>query len=273
MSIRGSFAVGAVVIGALALAPAAPAAIFYYASGDSVNAGTQGTVEASCGVGRALGGGVFSQGLYGTTNINSSVPDDGADGDLLPNDGWIAFVDGISGVIVSASVACVDGKPGDALKFRTTERSVGSGKTKELVASCPDRYKVTGGGVSNTGGFEDVFLRSSRPVSKGIAWEGEVKNVDDSAVTMTVHAICSKGRFARDLDYPKGRGKAKAGQQGFKKVGCGGGKSVAGGIRVGKGSFLVNGFGLVNDGTGAQAFVDATGSNAVRFKVYAVCRG
>jgi hypothetical protein len=265
---------GAVLAGAVAAGPAQAAAIGYYAAGNSVSAGTQNVVSIACGTGHVLGGGVFSQGSYNSTRINALNLTDGPDADTRANDAIIGYVDGLSGIVISARVACLGGKAGDALKYRTKNTQVKAGKSKTVIANCPDGYKVTGGGEENGGGFGEAALKVSRPVHKGTAWQAGIKNLTPTSLFLQAESICAKGRFAKRLSYSQKTAEVPAGTQDAKAVDCAGNKTeVGGGVSVGDGSFLVNGLGVVTDGSGTLAWVDATGSDPVKFKTYAVCHG
>jgi hypothetical protein len=272
MRMRGIVMAGTVALAtAIGAAPASAVTINYYGSGDSVAMGTQDSVQTGCVTGKALGGGIFVTGAYNTARINTAGLNDGPDMDSKPDDAWIGFVDGLTGNTISANVACLQGAPGEALKYRTEEGIVGVGKTKSLVAECPKGYSVTGGDASNNAGFGDAALKGTLPIQKGTAWEGITKNIGAGPVHLRTIAICAKGGFARKLSYRSKKNTADAGQEESAEVGCAGnGKIIGGGVKVGKGSFVVNSVGMAGPDF-SRSFVDATGANPVKFTSYGVC--
>jgi hypothetical protein len=219
-----------------------------------------------------LGGGITSSGGYDSSQVNAAYPADGSDSpDDRIDDAWRGYIDASVGVTMTLRIVCLQGSVADGLKYRARSVRVPA-HTTSLAAPCPNGYQVTGGGVTNSGVFDEVELKESRPAKGGEAWKGTVRNVSNHRKALLVYAICANGRVARHLSYRHSGGTAPAGNQASEQTNCPGGSgAIAAGVRVKANNSNVNSFQLVGPGT--TSYVDAGGLSDVKWTNYAVCLG
>lgn len=157
------------------------------------------TETATCDLsqGFVTGGGVRTIGASSEWSLNATYPEDGGDGDTMPNDAWRTFTfhrEGPARTIL-ADVVCMKGKQPSYVVNQLA--SVEQPKTK-LRAKCPKGKSVTGGGGFVSGGTDDSHITSTRPYDskkdKGkVPDDGwEVKFFDDNGVTQDyrAYAVC-----------------------------------------------------------------------------------
>lgn len=253
--------------------PASGATINYVEESIGVSGGTQGGLEADCADGeRALGGGILSTGNYDTSDLNASYPTDGPDSNERSDDAWRAYIDAYDLVSITVKVACVGGNPTKNLKYRDDVARVPKGATKALRVGCPRGYKVTSGGVSNSGVFEQAELKTSRPVDGNTSWEGAIRNLTSHRLKIFVSAVCARGSFAKGLAYRQKTREADPDSQAAALSNCPvGGTAVGGGVRV-KGALSNVNTNVINVSS-SISYVDATGGNPVEFTNYLICHG
>jgi hypothetical protein len=266
-------AVSCLALALVGAPPATAATISDYQAEESVSAGTQGYVQADCPDGqRALGGGVVSSGAYDSSYVNATYPEDGQDAKDRRDDAWRTYVDALSNVDITARVVCLDGKAAKSLKYLREIKHVPEGGTRSVRASCPQGYKVTGGGLSNSGVFDEAEVKGTRPVDRNTAWEGTVRNISTHTEKIFVDVVCARGAFAKGLKYRDENGKADPHTQSSVATDCpGGGTATGAGVLVKRAASNVNT--VITTDDSSQAYVDATGSKPVRFTNYVICHG
>jgi hypothetical protein len=234
--------------------------------------GTQGFVQSDCSEGaRALGGGGTADSGYNTAYVNATYPEDGPDANEKRDDAWRVYVDALETVSVSVSVVCLEGKAAKSLKYMREVKHLPEGTTRSARAPCPPGYKVTGGGVSNSGVFNEAKVKATRPVKRNTAWEGTVRNISTHNEKIFVYAVCARGSFAKDLAYRDEDGKAGPHtSESVVTVCLHGGKATGSGVRVRRGPSNVNRTDPTR-GDAAVADVDAIGSEPIKFTNYVIC--
>ena len=171
-------------------------------SSESISTG-QVTVQAHCRENEQVsGGGVLSSGVYGDARINGSYPVDAGDGDSVPDDGWGATVDNVSGATVDVTVYAICGSLD--LAYREKDLTVGQVVTK---IGCPGSRRVVGGGASSAGTFaQATYLDNDYPFDT----DSDHDSIPDNAwlvytqdtlftggITGKGYSICAKGAKLR----------------------------------------------------------------------------
>jgi hypothetical protein len=277
MGIRRALVLAGALAMALAWASSAHAIeLTYVSENESVSAGTQSLgddSQANCPAGtRAAGGGIVSSGAYNSSYVNSLYPAEGFDGNDREDDAFRVYLDALQNVTLTGRAVCVGGPAADKLRYKQERTKVAAGKAKTLRASCPGSSKVTGGGLQNSASFGDAELKTTRPVNRGRAWEGTMRNLGTTRQKMWVTAICASGKLAKGLSYRHTEETAGAGTQTSASTDCPGNDlATSGGVKVTKAASNVNSV-YPDDGGGAsQSYVDAGPGGPVSFTNYAVC--
>jgi hypothetical protein len=182
-------AILAMATGASAVAPT------YTSHSNNVAAGTSDEVFAVCpDATRTVGGGAFNSGSTVEDEIKSSAPFDGqSDNDTKPDDGWgVAGNASVSGQrSLTAYAICAAGK----IKYAGESKEVPKSRKRSVVAECPRRSHILGGGVKapHNASTEILLLSSfTGPGFPAKTWSGTVQNGSNKDIRMKTWAICGK---------------------------------------------------------------------------------
>lgn len=123
--------------------------------------------------------------------INASYPIDNGDRGKTPDDGWAIYYDNFENgsIQVSARAICGPMMP----RYRRTGFVAPAGRYVTTRAACPRGTFVWGGGASNRGPFNTMYLSESGPYRKR-RWESTVANVGGRRYSGVAHAICGSKR-------------------------------------------------------------------------------
>jgi hypothetical protein len=183
----------------LATAGEAGATISYVSDSSGVAANTPDDVASPCPAGtRVVGGGAHLNGTNLETEIATSLPYDGGDGDDKPDDGWYAIGNaGPSADTITASAQCSNT---GRLKYVASKRKSLDGR-RTAKAECPDGYRVVGGGAGIGIASSSTLIRMASSVPRGVGtpskkddgWSGTIDNATAGSPKMRTRAICARG--------------------------------------------------------------------------------
>ncbi len=251
--------------------PAQGSALSFEAAVSSVADGTQGEVRVEClGNERVLGGGVAMATGSDTGWVNATHPADGSDPDGKSDDAWLGYVDATSPVSATTTATCIGGRVAKNLEYPRVETKIKAETVLTVKAECPAGFRATGGGVANSAGWGTMELKATHPSPDGRLWVGTIRNFGHEAGTMTVHAICAKGRWGRRLEYRVAKATATSQSQGVAFAGCPGGTLISGGIDVRAVLSNVHGTARFDESLWAGS-VDSIGGGDVKFRAHSVC--
>ena len=142
-----------------------------------------------------LGGGVRLIGAAEFWALNTNYPNDGLDGDDIPDDAWGADAAwyGPTTTSMLIDVVCGDEQP----KYKSAETTLdtipGDGKT---TAKCGSGH-ITGGGAYISGSVDEAYIVASYPVDGKDAdkapddgWRAWAENAEGGTKSLTSYAIC-----------------------------------------------------------------------------------
>ena len=124
--------------------------------------------------------------------VNASFPIDNGDRGKAPDDGWAVYYDNyengrINGVDVRA--ICGPMMP----RYRSTGFVVAGGRYVTARVACPRGTFLWGGGASNRGPWNTMYLSESGPYRKR-KWESTVANISDRRYSGVAYSICGRKR-------------------------------------------------------------------------------
>jgi hypothetical protein len=135
------------------------------------------------------GGGV--QRLFNDGVLNASFPIDNKDRGKTPDDGWAAYYDNFetSRTVLALRAICGPTMP----RYRQSGFIPGAGRYVTRSVTCPRGTFVWGGGASNRGPYNTMYLSETSPV-RARKWESTVANVADRRYSAVSYAICGPRR-------------------------------------------------------------------------------
>ena len=164
---------------------------------EPVGAGPAGmNATSNCPIGHAVGGGVHFSSSGSEWWLNSTSGVDAGDVDELPDDGWVAWVEHLTGPPANMFVdtICMEGKlPVYREKAKETKK-----KQAKVRALCPDGKSVTGGGAFASLATDDAHVVASNPIdSKKDAdsvpddgWKAKYHNAATEKQRFTASVVC-----------------------------------------------------------------------------------
>lgn len=123
--------------------------------------------------------------------VNASYPIDNKDRGKAPDDGWAAFWDNFGAGRADVVVRAICGPM--APRYRRSGFTVPAGRYLTVRVGCPRGTFVWGGGASNRGPYNTMYLSESGPYRKR-KWESTTANVSDRKYSGVAHSICGSKR-------------------------------------------------------------------------------
>lgn len=195
----------------------------------SVPANGEGAVTVICPAGsHVLGGGQYVLAANQDAIVHSSAPFDGADSDVIPDDGWRSRVDSFNGAhnSVTEYAVCSTNEP----DYRAQSVTLNNPAQPKLRKGCPTGTDVLGGGVDISPKYASAYVTVSTP-GPGGSWDGHaVAGLAGAAnQKVTDWAICDVGQVA----YRSAYGEIADNGFGEASARCAAGAHlVGGGVRV-----------------------------------------
>lgn len=146
---------------------------------------------------RIVSGGGLAPGGFGESSVHFSVPQDGPDPNMLPDDEWGFYVDLTAARTVTVYAVCAKGKWARGLHYVTSESNIGP-NFGFLKAKCANGQRVLGGGAQGTDLAIETLLSDDGPADGGDpgvlpdnSWIAHA-NVPNSPTPYGVYAICHR---------------------------------------------------------------------------------
>jgi hypothetical protein len=115
---------------------------------------------------RVVSGGGSIAGGYATSVLRGSTPDEGPDGDMLPDDEWISYFTHSGTRKATTYAVCAKGSFAKGLRYPAVASNIGPGNSF-LQANCPDGKLVVGGGAVSGDIVQSIALTSTAPEDGG----------------------------------------------------------------------------------------------------------
>jgi hypothetical protein len=115
---------------------------------------------------RVVSGGGSITGGYGTSVLRGSAPDEGPDGDMLPDDEWVTYFTHSGTRKATTYAVCAKGSYANGLRYPSVASNIGPFNSF-LQANCPDGKLVVGGGSVSGDIVQSIALTSTAPEDGG----------------------------------------------------------------------------------------------------------
>ena len=123
--------------------------------------------------------------------INASYPIDSQDRGNVPDDGWAAYWDNFQRSRAHAVVRAICGPM--MPRYRSTGFVAPAGRYVTVRVACPRGTFAWGGGASNRGPYNTMYLSETGPYRKR-KWESTTANVGTRKYSGVAHSICGSKR-------------------------------------------------------------------------------
>ena len=137
------------------------------------------------------GGGPLN--LFDTATLNAGYPVDSGDPGRAPDDGWEIFYDNYETFPIDVTMRAVCGKASP--RYRTRSFVVPSNKFVTAVVACPRGTFVWGGGASNRGPFDTIYVSQTAPQGSR-KWKVTLSSVAGRKYSAKAFAVCGPRRPA-----------------------------------------------------------------------------
>lgn len=149
---------------------------------------------------KVVGGGAVLTGDSPKVEVASTQPFDGPDADRVPDDGWEASANNGAQLSARLAVTAVCARRGRYAYRQSPRRPLPNNSVASASVRCPDRTRVTGGGVEITGIDVGIEVESSAPFDGSDAgpapddgWIATANNDDSGrAEHVRAYVICQR---------------------------------------------------------------------------------
>lgn len=152
-----------------------------------------GELVAKCPSGtHVYGGGPVS--LFDTATLNAGYPVDGGDAGRVPDDGWAMFYDNYETFPIDITLRAVCGQT--MPRYRSQAFVVRPDRAVTRTVACPRGSFAWGGGASNRGPFDTIYLSQTAPAGAR-RWKVTLSSIDrNRSYRAVAFAVCGPRRPA-----------------------------------------------------------------------------